>query len=196
VTLSELTAAKRVVRAMKNNRISQFLVFATLLAFNAPLLRAQEPQPISPKRNWGLAFTRYSQFREDFDSLPLRVVGMRGGKLSPNEKFRIEVTNLENRSNKSISYAEFSWYLFDNTDLNQLFDSGKTDPVEITLPPNEERKWHIFVLNIEDIPFLKNNPKGTFTLEVGVAKITYSDGSTWEPAVSPGKFVHEKAITP
>jgi hypothetical protein len=187
---------------MKHSRVSRYLVVATLLALTAPLMRAQDAsqdgraQRVSPTRNWGLAFTSYSQFREDYDSLPLRIVGTRGGKLSPNEKFRIEVTGLQNRSNKLISYAEFTWYLFDNTDLNHLLDSGKTDPIELTLSPNEARKWGIFVVNIEDIPFLKANPRGTFMLEVGVAKIAYSDGSTWEAAVNPGKFVHEKAIIP
>ena len=173
---------------MKHSRVSQCLVLAALLAFITPVLVAQDAaQRISPPRNWGLAFTRYSQFREDFDSLPLQVVGVRGGKLSPAEKFRIEVTGVVNRSS-----AEFTWYLFDNTDLNHLRDSGKTSLAELTSSPNEIRKCEIFVVHIEDIPFLKNNPRGTFTLEVGVTKVTYSDGSTWEAAGTPGKFDYSK----
>ena len=178
---------------MMPRHISQCLVFATLLALAVPILHAQDtPQRLSPARNWGLSFTFYSQFREDYHSLPLRVVNMRGGKLSPNEKFKIEVTGLENRSNKSISYVEFAWYLFDNTDLNKLVDSGKSPLITLTLSPNENRTCEILVVHIEDIPFLQTNPKGTFMLEVGVAKIVYLDGSTWEAAASPGKFVHEK----
>ena len=181
---------------MKNRHIYQLLAVVTLFAFITPLLHAQDAaaQRISPPRNWGLAFTRYSQFREDYDSLPLVVSGIRGGKLSPNEKFKIEVTSLENRTNKPISSVEFSWYLFDNTDLNHLFDSGKTTLVDLTAAPKDPQKLQLFVLNIEDIPFLQTNPRGTFTLEVGIAKIVYTDGLTWESAISPGRFVQEKAI--
>lgn len=183
---------------MKRHYISRHvnicLVLATLLAFNAPLLRAQDAQ--RPVHNWGLAFTRYSQFRADYDSIPLRVVSVRGGKLSAKEKFKIEVSTLANRSDKPITHVEFTWYLFDNTDLDQLFDSGKSSLVELTLGPNEQKDCQIFVLNIEDIPFLKDNPKGKFTLEVGVTKIVYSDGTTWEGAAAPGKFVYEKQVVP
>ena len=49
-------------------------------------------------------------------------------------------------------------------------------------------------MNIEDIPFLKNNPHGTFLLEVGVAKVAFSDGTTWEAGVTPGKFDYAKVL--
>jgi hypothetical protein len=178
---------------MKRRHFSFLLALVTLLAFTAPLLRAQDPQRVSPPRNWGLAFTRYSQFRADYDSLPVRVVHIRGGKLSPHEKFKIEVFGVSNRSNKSVTAAEFTWFLFDNTDLDKAVDSGKTGLTELALPPNEDRNCEILILHIEDIPFLRDkNPQGTFLLEVAVTKVTYSDGSTWEAAGTPGKFDHSK----
>jgi hypothetical protein len=181
---------------MKRSSITFILALATLLSFNAPLLRAQNAtaQRVSPPRNWGVAFTRYSEFRVDYDAFPLRVVNTSGGKLGPTEKFKIEVSSLWNRSKKSINAAEFTWYLFDYSDLDKAVDSGKTSLVELSLLPDEERACHILVVQIEDIPFLKDkNPHGGFLLEVGVTKVVYSDGSTWEAAGTPGKFDHSKA---
>lgn len=181
---------------MNSRHISQCLALVTFFAVTTPLPRAQDApaQRISPARNWGLAFTGYSQFREDYDSMPLRVEGIRGGKLSPNEKFKIEVTVLSNHSNKSVSGAEFTWYLFDNTDRDKVFDSGTTPLIELTISPRADQKREILVVNIEDIPFLKNNPRGTFLLEVGVAKVAFSDGTTWEAGVTPGKFDYAKVL--
>ena len=179
---------------MKPRQISFALILVTLLAFTAPFGRAQNPaQRVSPSRNWGLSFTRYSQFREGSDVLPVKVTGIRGGKLSPDEKFRIEVTGVLNSSRKGITSAEFTWYLFDNTDLDKVFDSSTTPLTEVVLSPNAVQSVQVFVLYVEDIPYLRDkNPQGTFLLEVAVTKVTYDDGSTWEAAGFPAKFDHSK----
>jgi hypothetical protein len=178
---------------MKLRHISFLLSSVALLTLAAPSIRSQDAQRVSPPRNWGLAFTRYSEFRADYDSLPVKVVNIRGGKLSPHEKFKVEVMGVSNRSNKSVTAAEFTWYLFDNTDLDKAVDSGKTSLMDFALAPNEQQKCQILILHIEDIPFLRDkNPAGTFLLEVAVTKVTYSDGSTWEAAGIPGKFDYSK----
>ncbi|HXQ69308.1 MAG TPA: hypothetical protein VN844_02425 [Pyrinomonadaceae bacterium] len=179
---------------MKRRQISFALFLVTLLAFTAPFGRAQNPaQRISPPRNWGLAFTRYSEFRENADSLPVKVTSIRGGKLSPDEKFKIEVSALLNSSRKAVTSTEFTWYLFDNTDLDKVVESGKTPLTEVALSPNATQSVQVLVLYVEDIPYLRDkNPHGTFLLEVAVTKVTYDDGSTWEAAGAPGKFDHSK----
>ena len=179
---------------MKRHQISFVLILVTFLAFAAPFGRAQNPaQRVSPLRNWGLAFTRYSEFREGADSLPVKVTGIRGGKLSPDEKFKIEVTALLNSSRKGVTSAEFTWYLFDNTNLDKAVDSGKSPLTEVALSPNAGQSLQVLVLYIEDIPYLRDkNPHGTFLLEVAVTKVVYDDGSTWEAAGFPAKFDHSK----
>lgn len=179
---------------MKRRQISFVAVLVTLLAFTAPFGRAQNPtQRISPPRNWGLAFTRYSEFREGAESLPIKVTGISGGKLSPDEKFKIEVSAILNRSRKAVTSAEFTWYLFDNTDLDKAVDSAKTPLTEVALSLNADQSVRILVLYIEDIPYLRDkNPHGTFLLEVAVTKVVYDDGSTWEAAGFPAKFDHSK----
>jgi hypothetical protein len=180
---------------MNRRHVSFAVVLVTLLAFTAPFGRAQDAsaQRVSPARNWGLAFTRYSDFREGADLLPVKVTGISGGKLSPDEKFKIEVTAILNRSLKSVTSAEFTWYLFDNTDLDKAVDSGKTPFSEVALSQNADQSVRILVLYIEDIPYLRDkNPHGTFLLEVAITKVVYDDGSTWEAAGTPGKFDHYK----
>jgi len=183
-----------VLRDMKRRQISFVVVLVTLLAFTASSGQAQDPpQRISPARNWGLAFTRYSEFREGSDSLPIKVTSLRGGKLSADEKFKIEVTALLNRSLKSITSVGFTWYLFDNTDLDRTVDSGKIPLTEVALSPNADQSVQVLVLYVEDIPYLRDkNPHGTFLLEVAVTKVVYDDGTTWEAAGTPGKFDHSK----
>lgn len=172
---------------MKHIYLRFHLVLVALLALTA-VVQAQDAQRISPPRNWGLTFTMYSPFREGYDSLPVTVAGLSGGKLSPHEKFKIFVSALANRSRKPVTNAEFTWYLFDNNDLDKAVASGKTGLIDVALAPNEQRKCEIIVLYIEDIPLLRDqNPQGVFRLEVGVTKVTYSDGSTWEAADMPGK---------
>jgi hypothetical protein len=177
---------------MKHVHLSFYLVSVVLLAVTAAI-GAQEAQRVSPPRNWGLSFTMYNQFREGYESLPVTVTSLGGGKLSPHEKFRIEATTLANRSVKSVTSAEFTWYLFENNDLDKALDTGKTGLIDVALLPNEQRKCEILVLHIEDIPLLRDkNPQGTFRLEVGVTKVTYGDGSTWEAAAMPGKVDHSR----
>lgn len=179
---------------MNRRRINFLLASVTLLVFTAPLIRAQDPaQRLLLPRNWGLAFTRYSEFREGADSLPVKVTGISGGKLSPDEKFKILVSALLNRTRKAVTSAEFTWYLFDNTDLDKAVDSGTTPLTEVGLSPNADQSVRILVLYIEDIPYLRDkNPKGTFLLEVAVTKVVYDDGSTWEAAGFPAKLDHSK----
>lgn len=177
---------------MKRRHISLVVVLATLIALTTPLGHAQDAR-VSPARNWGLSFTRYSEFRAGADALPVKVTGISGGKLSPDEKFKIEVTAILNRTRKSVTSAEFTWYLFDSTGLDKAVDSGTTPLTRIELSPNADQSVRFLVLYIEDIPYLRDkNPHGNFLLEVAVTKVVYDDGSTWEAANFPGKFDHSK----
>lgn len=170
-------------------------MLGTLLALNGMRVVAQTAdRPQNVTRHWGLGFGAYSPYREDHYSLPLWVIGVGGGKLGPNEKFKIRVYLLGNRSDKSIRTVDLRWYLFNYDDFDKLLDTGITTPIEIHLLPDEERQVDLLVTYLENIPFLRDtNPHGSFFLEVGVGKITYDDGSTWEATANPGKFDYSKA---
>jgi hypothetical protein len=160
------------------------LAVAAFLSMTATHKMAQSQtsqQTESPARRWGSAFTRYSDQREGYESLPVRVAGVRGGKLGPEEKTKIEVSALENRSTKPITAAKFSWYLFNMNDLDKVVQTGQTALTNVDLMPKERRRFDIFILYLEDIPLLRDeNPMENFILEVAVTEVHYQDGSMWE----------------
>lgn len=178
---------------MKNQFLVTILTLAVFTLLPASEVMAQQsstpPQPLL--RNWGLAFTRYSEQREGYEFLPIQVRGIRGGKLGPQEKFKIVVYSLKNLSPKPVNALKLAWYLFDNNDLNTAVQSGLTPLIKIDLPSNEPRDVDILVVNVEDIPLLRDgNPSASYMLEVGIGEVHYDDGSTWDATALPlpGKF--------
>jgi hypothetical protein len=167
------------------------LAFALTLAASPALAQKITPcdptQPLS--RNWRLAFLRYHHWRVGYESLPLQVVNVSGGKLGPCEKSTIAVSALANHSPKAIKAVKFNWYLFNVKDLDKAVATEQTAPVEVNLAPHERRDFNILVVYLEDIPLLRDeNPDGEFHLEVAATEIQYEDGSVWEAKDLPQKI--------
>jgi hypothetical protein len=167
------------------------LAFALTLAASPAL--AQKISPCDPTqplaRNWRLAFLRYHHWRVGYESLPLQVVNVSGGKLGPCEKSTIAVSALENRSPKAVKAVKFNWYLFNVKDLDTAVATEQTALVEVNLAPHERRDFHILVVYLEDIPLLRDeNPDEEFHLEVAATEIQYEDGSVWEGKNLPEKI--------
>jgi hypothetical protein len=138
-------------------------------------------------RNWGFTWGRYDTLRKGYEDIPLRVLNVPGGKLGPNEKFRIFVSKLHNQTDKRVVGARFSWLLFDTRDMNKAVQTAQTDLVNLNIPGNQDADVEIDIVNLEEIRFLEdNNPQGVFHLEVVASEVRYEDGSVWVAENIPG----------
>jgi len=168
------------------------LALACALALGASPAEAQTSpcqsgQPSTHK--WRLTFTRYHHWRAGYESLPLQVVNASGGKLGPCEKFKILVSSLKSQSPKAVKAVKFNWYLFNVNDLDKAVATEQTALVEVNLAPREQRAFDILIVNLDDIPLLRDeNPNEEFRLEVAVTEIHYEDGSVWEGKSLPEKI--------
>jgi hypothetical protein len=166
---------------MKRRILFSILALACALTLDASPAVAQTSQCQRPQQNWGLAFLRYHHWRAGYESLPLQVVNVSGGRLGPCEKFKILVTGLNNRSPKAVKSVKFNWYIFNAKDLNKVVATEQTALVEVNLAPHEQRDSDILIVNLDDIPLLRDeNPGEEFRLEVAATEVHYDDGSVWE----------------
>ena len=163
---------------------SLILVLACAMTMAASRAEAQTNpcQPTQPLgHNWRLTFMRYHHWRAGYEALPLQVVDVPGGRLGPCEKFKIMVSRLNNRSPKAVKAVKFNWYIFNANDLDKVVATEQTALVEVNLAPHEQRDFDILIVNLDDIPLLRDeNPNEEFRLEVAVTEIHYDDGSVWE----------------
>ena len=163
------------------------IVSGSLIPCRGAFQTASSTNSAIQTRNWGASFGRYNTARAGYSSLPVQVISAPGGKLGPNEKFRIYVTKLKNNTSKALSAVKFSWYLFGSYDLNKLVDTGQTSSFEVSMKPRAELESEFLVTNLEDIPILRDkNPTGTYHLEVAVSEVRYEDGSVWLAKDLPG----------
>ncbi|HYG82426.1 MAG TPA: hypothetical protein VD861_18665, partial [Pyrinomonadaceae bacterium] len=73
------------------------------------------------------------------------------------------------------------WYIFNAKDLNEVVTTEQTALVEVNLAPHEQRDFDILIVNLDDIPLLRDeNPGEEFRLEVAATEVHYDDGSVWE----------------
>jgi hypothetical protein len=145
--------------------------------------------PARPMSYWRLALAPYSQFRVDYDLLPVQVVGIRGGGPRPEDSFKVEATRLKNQTAKTIKSVRVTWYLFNAGDLNVALDSRQTDIVKLELKPFELADFEVFVVYANEIPLFKASDKAEdFRLEVAVTEVHYDDGSIWQVTDLPKKL--------
>lgn len=137
--------------------------------------------------------TPYNPKRVGYESLPVKVIGAGGGKLGPNEKFKIFASGLKNEASKNVKAARFSYYIFKSDNLDDAIDSGQTDLIALDLPAFEQRRERIHVVDVDDIPSLAYKQGEEFHLEVAVTEVHYDDGSIWQSTDLPGKMNRAKA---
>lgn len=172
---------------MKQRALYLILSFAILplSVWIAGAGQEAEPQPI---RYSQFALSPYNQYRAGYETLPVQVLGLRGGRLSAREKFKIEVLRLKNTTSKRIVGIKFSSFIFSAGDLNTLLEAEQTALVPLDLPPLEQGKFEILVLYVDSIPLLAYKPGREFRLEVAATEVHYDDGSIWQARDLPGKL--------
>ena len=130
----------------------------------------------------------YDPNRIGYESLPVKILGAGGGKLTPNEKFKIFASGFKNEAHKNIKAVAFSYYIFKSDNLDVAIDNGKTALIALEIPALEQRMVRIHVVNVDDIPSLAYKPGEEFYLEMAVTDVHYDDGSTWQATELPGKM--------
>ena len=83
--------------------LASIFMLATLVMVNASGIMAQTSvagRAEPPARRLLTSYTRYTSGRFGYDSLPIEVVNVSGGKLGPIGKFKILVTRLNNANPK------------------------------------------------------------------------------------------------
>ena len=172
--------------------LASIFMLAALFMVSANRIIAQTrmaTQSEAPAPHWRLAFLRYHERRIGYDSLPIQVVNVSGGKLGPAEKFKILVSGLKNRLPQAVKAVKFNWYLFNIKDMNEGVETGQTPLVEVNLAPYEKREFKIFIVYLEDIPLLRNKTLDEeFRLEVAVTEIQYEDVTLWQATDLPAKL--------
>lgn len=164
--------------------MKQSLVIAAIVFCLAGMSFTQASQQT---RKWGLTWGRYDTERQGYSEIPLQVLNVPGGKLGPNEKFRIFVSKIKNQTEKTVIGAKFNWILFRTPDLNTVVQTAQTDLTNLNIGGNKEADVEIDIVNLEDIPFLQErNLKGVFHLEVVAVEVRYADGSVWVGKNIPG----------
>lgn len=162
----------------------KFLVTILLLSFEciSPL---SIPNPVRTHPNsfthWRLGFRPYSQFRVGYDSLPVHVIGVRGGGPKPEDRFKVEAIILKNQTAKRVNAVRLTWYLFNTVDLNVALDSRQGDSAKVNLRPMDRGDFEIFVVYANEIPLFKTmGSNDDLVLEVAVTEVQYDDGSVWQ----------------
>ena len=173
---------------MKSGVLRLTLTLAASLTLVVNQYVAQHAQSQRPARYSRLTFSPYHHLRIGYESLPVRVVGARGGKLSANEKFKIEVSGLRNETPKNVTAVKFNCFIFNRKDLNKVLETEQTSLIPLDLPALDQRNFEIFILYVDDIPLLEYKPGEEFHLEVAVAEVHYDDGSIWQAKNLPGKL--------
>jgi len=175
---------------MKRPLVGLLVTVALCISFLSQSI-AQTPQ--SPKRFSRLALTPYNPKRIAYESLPVRVIGVGGGKLGPNEKFEIFASRLKNEGSKSVKATRFSYYIFKSDNLDDAIYTGQTGLIALDLPAFEQRKVGIHVVVVDDIPSLEYKQGEEFRLEIAVTEVHYDDGSIWQAKDLPQKLIPARA---
>jgi len=155
----------------------------------APLLETQAyAQSETPVRYGEISYTPYHPFRLGYESLPVKVVGVGGGRLGPNERFRIFASCLKNATAKSVTAVKFSYFVFGAKGLGEVLEKGDTALIAIDLRALETRKVEIQVVYTDEILLFRNKPGEKYRIELAVTEVHYDDGSTWQGTDLPQKF--------
>ena len=127
--------------------------------------------------------------RVGFESLPVRITSGGGGKLGPNEKFRLHVSGIKNDTDKSVTAVKITFFIFRFDKPDQLVHSIETAKIPVELRPGEQKKVDLLVGYVEDIPLLCNGSGQQFDLEMAITEAAYDDGSVWLGSDLPQKRI-------
>ncbi len=166
------------------------LTFAILLTLSpSPFLPTQAQSQLPAYQYSRLSFQPYHPLRTGYDSLPVQISGMGGGKLGSKEKFKLYVSSLKNGTSKNITAVRFTCFIFNFKDPNELVGRESTALIPLDLPAAAVRKVDILILNVDEVPLLAYKPEAEFRLELAVTEVRYDDGTLWEPNDLPGRLI-------
>ena len=172
---------------MKKMFLGLILILACLPTSTSQRVVAQNPDSQTPIRYSLRTLTPYNFSRIGYESLPVRVVGAGGGKLGPNEKFRLRVSLIRNYTGKSVVAVKITSFIFKFDDQDELVETRQTALIPLGLLAGQSRTVDILVGFVDDIPLLCNNPGHEFSLEMAVTEVHYDDGTIWQATDLPQK---------
>ena len=131
--------------------------------------------------------------RVGFESLPVRITSGGGGKLGPNQKFRLHVSGIKNGGDKTVTAIKITFFIFRFDNPDQLVHGTETAQIPVELHPGEQKKVDLLVGYVEDIPLLCNGSGQQFDLEMAITEALYDDGSIWRATDLPQKRIPASA---
>jgi hypothetical protein len=171
---------------VKRLRIGLILVLA---AFCVPRLEKEAKAQSEPQFNYShFSLTFYAETRLGYQSLPVLLVGVGAGKLGANEPFKIIASALRNTTAKKVTAVKFGWFIFSCREVEEVLEQGTSDFITVDLDALQTRQVQIPVVNVDEIPFFRNQRKEQYRMEVAVTEVRYDDGSIWQGAELPQKI--------
>jgi hypothetical protein len=164
------------------------VIVAWLASSLSPQIIAQNPDPQTPTRFSLRTLAPYLPSRIGYESLPVQIGGAGGGKLGPNEKFKILVSLLKNRTGKNIKAVKFSCFIYKFNDWDNVLENRQSSLIPVELFALEQRKVDILVGYVDEIPLLSYKPGEEFHMEIAVTEVYYDDGSVWQAIDLPQKL--------
>ena len=138
-------------------------------------------------RNSVFTMMPYDRDRIGYESLPVKLIGLGGGRLSPDEKLKIFASMLKNDASKNVRAVRFRYFVFRADNLDEAIQTDQTEVIPVQLPALEKLKVQIHVVNIDDVSSLAYKQGAKFHLEVAVNEVHYDDGSLWQATDLPAK---------
>jgi len=172
-------------------RLLALRFIVTLTAFYALVLNplvAGVSQSQTTYKYSRFSYSSYSEARTGYETLPVQILRLGGGKLGPNEKLKIRVSLLRNKTEKNIRAVKFKTFIFNRKDLNEAVETVHTPVIAVDVPALTQRECDILILYADDIPLLAYKPGEEYSLETAVTEVHYDDGSIWEAKELPGKL--------
>jgi hypothetical protein len=173
---------------MKPRQLRFTFTLASFLALALNLTVVGISQSEATYRFSRFSFSPYSELRTGYEIPPVQMLRMGGGKLGPNEKLKIGVFSLLNKTEKDVKAVGFKTFIFNRKDLNEALETLHSPLISIDVPAYAQRDCDILLLYADDIPLLAYKPGEEFGLEVAVSEVHYVDGSVWEAKELPGKL--------
>lgn len=163
----------------------------TLIAFSALVLTpivTGMAQSLPTYQYSRFTYSSYSKARIGYETLPVQILVLGGGKLSASEKLKLRVSRLHNKTEKNVTGVKFKTFIFHRKDLNEVLETIDTPLAAIDVPALTERECDLLILYADDIPLLAYKPGEEYSLETAITEVHYEDGTIWQATELPGKL--------
>ena len=160
-----------------------------LAAWCVPLVEKEAHAQAETSFNYArISLTFYSDSRQGYQSLPVRVVGASAGKLNATQPFKVFASALRNHTAKNVTKVKLSYFVFRAGDLEDVLEKGETPLIKVGLHAHETRNVKIHVFNFEDSRLYNSSSEDHYRIELAVTEVHYADGSRWRGTDLPQKL--------